>query len=89
MTKISKIRIAGPFDCYFNCGAVLISKNNRADIGGWTWFTEYGEHTVHICEQCQRQHSVAVAALKEDLSIKPDNYPKVFAVSRQRKICND
>ena len=70
----------GPYECYFMCGAVLLSKFTiEARALGWEWFTGYGKDTVNICPQCADSRRVEIASMKEQLNIKPAGYPKEFA----------
>ena len=78
MSKIKYTPPLGPFDCYFNCGSVLESKNSLLLTDGWEWFTGYGDRTIHFCLKCRKKKQFEINKLRNLVDNKPEGYPKVM-----------
>jgi hypothetical protein len=72
----------GPHPCLFACGRVLPSVFDFQANKGWEWFTAYGAKPLHVCPACRASRAREVAAIKAELHVRPNDYPRIRAVSK-------
>lgn len=66
----------GPFQCYFECGAVLTDKFTRKAADEWEWTTGYANNCVHFCPQCRFTRRREIAEIMRIIQQRPEGFPQ-------------